>query len=68
LALLFAADDSYFTMKECFIDVETGGSLTRGKTVTDCYSDQKLSSNGFLVQGVDRERFVDHIKRLLLRY
>ena len=68
LALLFAADDSYFTMKECFIDVETGGSFTRGKTVSDCYSDQKMSSNGFLVQGVDRERFVDHIKRLLLRY
>lgn len=68
LALLFAADDSYYTYKECFVDVETQGSFTRGKTVTDCYSDKQLDSNGFLVQKVDRVRFVAHIKDLLRSY
>jgi len=68
LALLFAADDSYYTYEECFIDVETQGGFTRGKTVTDCYSDKQLSNNGFLVQKVDRKRFVTHIKDLLQIY
>lgn len=68
LALLFAADDGYFTFEECFIGVETRGSITRGKTVTDCYSDSQLESNGFLVQTVDRAAFMAHIKKLLFRY
>lgn len=68
LALLFAADDSYCTFKECFIGVETHGGLTRGKTVTDCYSDNQLENNGFLVQTVDRQLFTAHIKRLLYMY
>lgn len=68
LALLFAADDSYYAYEECFIGVETGGNFTRGKTVTDCYSDKQLENNGYLVQTVDRGRFVRHIMDLLQRY
>ncbi|MCL2342639.1 MAG: nucleoside hydrolase [Firmicutes bacterium] len=69
LALLFASDDSYFTFEDCFIGVETEGGVTRGKTVTDCYSDRKMGhKNGTLVQTVNRERFAAHIKALLSRY
>ena len=68
LALLFAADDSYFSYEECFIGVETGGSITRGKTVTDCYSDRQLENNGFLVKTVDRDMFIGHIRSLLACY
>ena len=68
LALLFAADSSYCTVKECFIGVETEGSITRGKTVTDCYSDKKFENNAFLVETVDRSAFLAHIKQLMSRY
>jgi inosine-uridine nucleoside N-ribohydrolase len=68
LALLFAADNSYFEYEECFIGVETLGSLTRGKTVTDCYSDKQLDNNGFLVKTVDRDVFIKQVKGLLLKY
>jgi inosine-uridine nucleoside N-ribohydrolase len=68
LALLFAADSSYFTYEECFIGVETQGSITRGKTVTDCYSDKQLDNNGFLVKTVDRDAFIKRVKDLLRKY
>ena len=68
LALLFAADSSYFTVKECFIGVETQGSITCGKTITDCYSDKQFDNNGFYVQTVDRGAFIGHIMRLLSLY
>lgn len=69
LALLFAADDSYFTYEACFIGVETQSGLTRGKTVTDCYSDKKMErKNGVLVQTVDRAAFVARIMSLLSMY
>jgi len=68
MALLFAADASHFTYEECFIGVETQGLLTRGRTVTDCYSDKQLDNNGFLVQTVKREAFIQHIKTLMKKY
>ena len=69
MALLFASDDSYFTFEDCFLGVETEGGVSRGRTVTDCYSDKKMErKNGALVQAVDRERFVSHVKALLSRY
>ena len=68
LALLFAADESYYTVQECFVGVETQGSITRGKTVTDCQSDKKLDKNGFCVQTVNRDAFLRHIRSLLSGY
>jgi len=68
LALLYAADSSYYTVDECFIGVETRGSVTRGKTVTDAYSDSQLDKNGFYVQTVNRDAFVGHIKSLMAKY
>jgi inosine-uridine nucleoside N-ribohydrolase len=68
LALLFAADSSCFTFDECFIGVETQGSITRGKTVTDCYSGSRQKNNGVLVKTVDRDVFIKRIKDLLGKY
>ena len=68
LALLFAENDEYFEYEECFIGVETEGTVTRGRTVTDCYSDKQLFKNGYLVKSVDRARFVERIKQLMRQY
>ena len=68
VAVLFAAEPSLFTCEECFIGVETQGQLTRGRTVTDCYSDKQLDNNGFLVQTVNRQAFARCINDLMKKY
>jgi inosine-uridine nucleoside N-ribohydrolase len=68
LAMLFAEDESLCTFEKCFIGVETHDGISLGKTVTDCYSDIQLAPNGYLVQTVDRARFVARIKELLGLY
>ena len=65
LAVVYAADDSLCTSAECFVGVETRGSITRGMTVTDRYSDTKLERNGHLVETVDRAAFVARVLDLL---
>lgn len=67
-AVLFAEDNSYFNYEECFINVETKGTVTRGKTVTDCYSDAQLNHNAYLVKSVDRKRFLARVFELMKRY
>jgi len=64
-AVLYAIDPSEFTGRDCFIGVETAGSITRGKTVTDAYSDKQFIANNYLVETVDREKFVQRICDLL---
>ena len=34
--------------------METKGKLTRGKTVTDLYSDKQMEHNAYVVTNVDR--------------
>ena len=67
-AVLFAADDSLFTAQRCWMGVETQGTITRGKTVTDCWSDAQKEANVELVLDVDRERFAARIKELMAGY
>jgi pyrimidine-specific ribonucleoside hydrolase len=67
-AVLCAADDSIFTTQRCWMRVETSGTITRGKTVTDCYSDAQKEANITLVLDVDREKFAARVKELLARY
>lgn len=67
-AVLFAADDSLFTHHPCWIRVETSGTVTRGKTVTDYFSDAKKEPNAHLVLEVDRPRFVERIMDLMKKY
>lgn len=67
-AVLFVLDESLFTHHHCWVRVETAGSVTRGKTVTDFYSDAKLTPNTHLVLDIDRERFVSMVKEIMARY
>jgi inosine-uridine nucleoside N-ribohydrolase len=55
VTLLYADDDSYFQTDHVGIRVETKGSITRGKTVTDLYSDKQMEHNAYIVTKVDRE-------------
>lgn len=64
-ALLYALDSSYFTTKHCWAGVETKGEITRGRTVTDLYSDAKGDPNVYFVLDVQREEFVARIMKLL---
>ena len=68
MTVLYAADDSIFETHHVNIRVETKGVLTRGKTVTDLYSDKKLEPNAFIVTNVDREAFQNKVYELMSRY
>ena len=67
-AVLFAAGGGCFSAQDCWMGVETAGTITRGKTVTDCFSDAQKEKNVTLVLDVDRERFAARVKELMARY
>jgi inosine-uridine nucleoside N-ribohydrolase len=67
-AVLYAADDSIFTAYPAGIRVETKGSITQGKTVTDLFSDAKWPKNGFAVMDIDRDAFVTKVLELMSKY
>lgn len=67
-AVLFAVDDSIFTVRRCWMGVETKGTITRGKTVTDCWSDAQKEPNVDLVLDVDRDRFAAKVRELMAKY
>lgn len=60
-AVMFALDSSYFSTKKCWVGVETTGTITRGRTVTDLLSDAKGEPNALWVTTVDRERFAARV-------
>lgn len=67
-AVLYAADDSIFKAYPAGIRVETKGSITQGKTVTDLFSDAKWQKNGFVAMDLDREAFVKKVLELMRKY
>ncbi len=67
-AVLYAIDDSIFTVQEVWARVELHGRITRGKTVTDLYSDAQREPNITIVTGVDRPAFVARVMELMARY
>ena len=67
-AVLFAAYPDLFTAQRCWMRVETAGELTRGKTVTDCWSDAQKEANVDLVLDLDREKFAAKVKALMAEY
>ena len=49
--------------------METRGELTRGKTVTDLYSDHQFETkNVFVVLKIDRPRFLEIVSAALRSY
>lgn len=67
-AMLCAIDPTLFTSVRCWVGVERAGVHTRGKTVTDAFSDAKRTPNTDLVLDVDRPRFVRRLLGLLGEY
>lgn len=68
-AVMFAAYPEIFKGEWCGVRVETKGKLTRGKTVTDLYSDKQFEEhNTFVVTEVNRPAFVAKLKELMGRY
>ena len=68
--LMYALEPELFSGLSCWVGVECRGPLTRGRTVTDAFSDAKHPDgpNALLVREVDRPRFVDHLIRRLALY
>ena len=65
-AVLFAARPELFSGRRAWVRVETESELTRGKTVTDLWSDQKYpEKNAFVVLELDRPAFVRSFQALL---
>lgn len=55
-----------FSMKRAGVTVETISDITRGKTVSDMYSDKKMENrNVDVVLDVDREKFVEYFIKII---
>ena len=68
-AMLCAIDPTLFSGTDCWVGVERAGALTRGKTVTDAFSDAKRAPHNVrLMLDVDRPRFAAALTALLARY
>ena len=68
LALLYADDEALLKTERAGVRVETKGKLTRGKTVTDLYSDKKTEKNAWVATGVDREAFKRRLFETMAQY
>ena len=66
--VLYADDDTCFQTERVGIRVETKGKLTRGKTVTDLYSDKQMEHNANIVIGVDRAVFLRRVFENFAQY
>lgn len=65
IPLWYLAAPELFTAQEAGVYVETQGTLTRGKTITDLYSDFKFpEKNALVVLDVDRDAVVRRTKAL----
>lgn len=67
-AMLYALEPELFTSLHCWVGVECRGAITRGRTVTDAYSDAKRAPNTELVTDVDRAAFVEAMTARLTVY
>ncbi len=67
-AALYALHPQLFTAKTCWVGVETGGVHSRGKMVTDAFTDASLTANCRLCYDVDRVGFVSALLSLMERY
>lgn len=66
--VLYLAYPRLFTGREAGVFVETRGTVTLGKTVTDLWSDRPFPvKNTFVVLDVDRDGFAAQVRELLER-
>ena len=67
--LLYLARPELFEGRQAGVYVETRGELTRGKTVTDLYSDHQFETkDAFVVLKIDRARLLEIVSAALRSY
>lgn len=67
--LLFLSNPELFRGEAAGVYVETQSELTRGKTVTDLYSDHQFETkNAFVVLDIDRPHFLQIVSAALRSY
>lgn len=65
--VMYAAHPELFDGKQAGVVVETRGTLTNGKSVTDLYSDKQFPfKNAYVVLKVDRDRFLEILTECVL--
>ena len=61
--VLYLVHPELFSAEEAGVYVETQGTITQGKTVTDLYSDKQFEKkNATVILDVDRDRFIGILK------
>jgi pyrimidine-specific ribonucleoside hydrolase len=61
-------DESLAEFKECYVEVETQGALTKGKTVVDTFGVTGKAPNCRVAMDLDRQRFITMMTELLVSY
>ena len=61
-------DESLVEFKDCYVQVETQGELTRGKTVVDVFGVNSNKPNCRVAMELDREGFIAMMSELLISY
>ena len=65
--VMYLAYPELFEGEEAGVVVETRGTITNGKTVTDIYSDKQFPfSNAMVMLKLDRERFISILKTAIM--
>jgi inosine-uridine nucleoside N-ribohydrolase len=67
-AMMAALRPQLFRSHHCWAGVETGGKVSRGRLVTDAFSDAKGEPNCTLITDLDRTAFVQSMLDILARY
>lgn len=68
-AVLYVSHPQLFSGQDAGVFVETQGTVTMGKTVTDLWSDKKFEKkNVFVVLDVNRDAFAALVRDILLSY
>ena len=65
--VVYVAHPEYFKGEMAGVVVETRGTITNGKSVTDLYSDRGFDfKNAFVVTDIDGKRFLDTVRECIL--
>ena len=65
--VMYLAYPELFDGEEAGVVIETRGTISNGRTVTDIYSDKQFPfSNAFVMLKVDREKVISILKSTIL--
>ncbi len=67
-AVMALIHPEFFTMRDYYVEIETGGEFCRGATVPDWYGITGRAPNATCLVDVDRKAFADELVRLISIY